>query len=135
LILTLAAAAGLIVGAFMDWVRSLTGVKLTGRAFIQTTFRQGHAFTTVGVAMIVLGLLALVGMAFRSGWLTRLAGAVGIVGFVMFAIEIYRANLNAADIQAGAWLALAGAVVALVAGFLGTRPAAVVAPAAVPPAP
>ena len=58
------------------------------------------------------------GLAARSGWLTRLAGALGIAGFVLFAIEIYRANMSASNIGAGAWVALAGSVVTLIAGFM-----------------
>ena len=58
---------------------------------------------------------------------------MGIAGFVLFMVQVYRADLTAADVQAGAWVALAGAVVALIGGFLGTRPA-VVAPAPAAPA-
>src|SRR3989442_15140249 len=133
IVLTFAGAAGLIVGAFLHWIRGISGVDLTGRAFIQTTFRDARTFVvTAGFAMIVVGLVAILGLAPRSGWLTRLAGAVGIAGFVLFMVQVYRAHLTAADVQAGAWVALAGAVVALIGGFLGTRPAEV-APA--PPAP
>ena len=134
IVLTLVGAAGLIIGAFMEWAPGTTGargskligVDLTGRALVQTTFRDSNSFvSTVGFGMIVLGLLAIVGLAFRSGWLTRLVGAVGVAGFVLFMIEVYRANLSATDVGAGAWMCLGGAVVALIAGFLGTRPAAV----------
>jgi hypothetical protein len=58
---------------------------------------------------------------------------VGIAGFVLFLVQVYRADLTAADVQAGAWVALAGALVALIGGFLGTRPA-VVTPAPAAPA-
>jgi hypothetical protein len=83
---------------------------------------------TVGFGAIVLGLLALLGLAFRSGWLTRLAGALGIVGFVLVAIELYRANGGQA-FQFGAWLALVGGIVALIGGFFGTRTVVTAAPA------
>jgi hypothetical protein len=128
-ILTLAGAAGLIIGAFMDWLRGTAGVDMDIRAFWQTTFdKQSSTFIeTVGFVMIVLGLLAIVGLAPRSGWLTRFAGALGIVGFVLFLIEVYRADLTVADVQVGAWVALAGGVVALIGGFFGTR-AAVMTP-------
>jgi hypothetical protein len=78
---------------------------------------------TVGFVSIVLGLLAIIGLAFRSGWLTRIAGALGIAAFVLFAITVSRAsNLSfPGSIGVGAWLALAGGVVALIGGFLGTR--------------
>src|SRR5262245_15880348 len=122
-VLTLAGAAGMIVGAFMDWTGGRSGVNLGIRALWTTDFTtSGDSFVaTVGFVFIVLGLLAIVGLAPTTGWLTRFAGALGIAGFVLFAIEIYRADLTASDIQVGAWVALAGSVVALVGGFLGGR--------------
>jgi hypothetical protein len=130
ILLTLVGAAGLIVGAFLDWIEGAAGVDLDIRVFWQTTFDTDTStfVETVGFVMIVLGLLAIIGMAPRSGWLTRFAGALGIAGFVLFLIEVYRADQTVADVQAGAWLALAGGVVALIGGFFGTR-AAVVTPA------
>lgn len=136
IILTLAGAAGLIIGAFLDWFQGNTGVDLDIRAFWQTTFnRQSSTFIeTVGFVMIVLGLLAIVGLAPRSGWLTRFAGALGIAGFVLFLIEVYRADQTVADVRLGAWVALAGGIVALIGGFFGTR-TVVVAPAGTTRAP
>jgi hypothetical protein len=130
ILLTLVGAAGLIIGAFLDWFQGKTGVDLDIRAFWQTTFdKQSSTFVeTVGFVMIVLGLLAIVGLAPRSGWLTRFAGALGIVGFILFLIEVYRADQTVADVKIGAWVALAGGIVALIGGFFGTR-VAVVAPA------
>jgi len=129
IILTLAGAAGLIIGAFLDWFQGNTGVDLDIRAFWQTTLdKQSSTFIeTVGFVMIVLGLLAIVGLAPRSGWLTRFAGALGVAGFVLFLIEVYRADQTVADLRVGAWVALAGGVVALIGGFFGTR--TMVAPA------
>jgi hypothetical protein len=121
--LTLIGAAGMIVGAFMDWTGQRSGVNLGIRALWTTNLDStGATFvTTVGFLLIVLGLLAIVGLAPASGWLTRLAGALGIAAFVLFAIEIYRADLAVGDIGAGAWVALAGSVVALIGGLLGGR--------------
>src|SRR6266540_1660459 len=116
IILTLAGAAGLIMGAFLDWFQGKAGVDLDIRALWQTTFdKQSSTF------------IETVGFAPRSGWLTRFAGALGIAGFVLFLIEVYRADQTVADVRVGAWVALAGAVVALIGGFFGTR--TVVAPA------
>jgi hypothetical protein len=124
-VLTVLGAAGLIVGAFLHWVTNIDGVRLDDRALYQTSFLSTSTFVrTIGFGAIVLGLLALLGMAFRSGWLTRIAGALGIVGFVVFAIQLYRAS-GGQTIQFGGWLCLAGAIVALIGGFLGTRRRAV----------
>lgn len=122
-LLTLVGAAGLIVGAFMDWIQGTTGVDLDIRSLWETGFDQESEtfLATVGFVAIVLGLLAIVGLAPRSGWLTRIAGALGIVLFVLFAIQLYRADLTVEDMDPGAWVALAGGVVALIGGFFGTR--------------
>ena len=78
--------------------------------------------------MLVLGLLAIVGLAPRTGWLTSLAGALGIAVFVMLLVQLYRApgNLTVSDLDPGAWLGLAGSVVALIGGFFGARTTTVV---------
>src|SRR5438132_968055 len=131
ILLTLAGAAGLIIGGFMNWTGGFAGTDMSGRAFYQSTFVHDETFvTTVGFVMIVLGLLAIVGLAPRSGWLTRLVGALGIAGFVLFAIQLSRAHVSMpGSIQAGAWVALAGAIVALIGGFFGTRAVVTATPA------
>jgi hypothetical protein len=61
-------------------------------------------------------VVAVVGLIDRSGWLTRLAGALAIVMFVLFAVEVYRSSQH--SLQAGAWLALAGGIVLVLGGSL-----------------
>jgi peptidoglycan/LPS O-acetylase OafA/YrhL len=70
--------------------------------------------------MILLGIVALVGLAPRSGWLTRLAGVLGIAGFVLVMVQMFRASGDQTP-GPGAWLCLAGGIAALIGGFLGTR--------------
>lgn len=129
-VLTLAGAAGLVVGGFLDWTRTVSGVNLSVRAFYQriVSTSSSNFAATVGFAMIVLGLLAIVGLAPRSGWLTRMAGALGIAGIVLFFIQLYR-GAGSHTSGPGPWLCLAGAIVALMGGFFGTRTVAA-APAA-----
>jgi hypothetical protein len=135
ILLTLAGAAGMIVSAFMNWIRNVDGVNLhveslwTPGVFGRAT--TGEFFETVGFGFIVLGIIAILGLAPRTGWFTRLAGAVGIAGFILFVVQVYRTRepFDAADLQLGAWLALAGSVVALIGGFLGTRVRYVMPPA------
>jgi hypothetical protein len=119
--LTLLGAAGLIVGAFMEWTGSIDGTELDIRALWTTNFHTTETFiATVGFAMIVVGLVAIVGLATGTGWLTRLAGAVAVIGFILFAIEVYRSSADEM-IGVGAWIALAGGLVTLIAGFFGPR--------------
>lgn len=134
MVLTAVGAAGLIIGAFLDWNRNTAGTGVSIRSLWSTRFlhRGASVLPTIGFVAIVLGLVAIVGLAPRSGLLTRLAGALGIVAFVLFLIEVYRAHLSVSDLDVGAWVMVAGAVVALVGGFFGTRSGVV---ASVPPAP
>jgi hypothetical protein len=120
LVLTLLGAAALIVGAFLNWTRSTAATNITNRALLQTDFttRSDIVKTTGGIA-ILIGILAVVGLIDRTGWLSRLAGALGIVLFILFAVEVYRATGH--TLQAGAWLALAGGVILIIGGLLTPR--------------
>jgi hypothetical protein len=141
LALTIIGAVGLIVGAFLSWLKrgsvgslgqkaketiiatGVRGTKLSGKSYFSTRIHAGQFIKSAGLPMIVLGLIAVFGLTARSGWLTRLAGALGIVAFVLFAIEVVRApQFKISNIGIGAWMCLAGAVIALIGGFFGTRP-------------
>jgi hypothetical protein len=120
IVLTLVGAGMMVFGAFMPWVRDVLGTNLSWKAFYSTDLGHAHSFVES-----VLALLGIVGLAARTGGLGRLAGALGIAGFVLFAIQVFRAsgqNIEGLDtrIEIGAWLALAGSVVVLIAGFLST---------------
>jgi hypothetical protein len=122
--LTALGAVGLIVGAFLDWLGGgpSKGIDVEVPVFWTTDIAGEAGFvTSAGFAVIILGLLALLGLAFRSGWLTRLAGALGLVAFVLFTITTYRAEGSIGDLGIGMWVILASSLLILVAGFLGTR--------------
>jgi hypothetical protein len=115
--LTLAGAALMILGSFLRWVGQLRGTDLSIHALYNEKFHHsGHFFTNVGAVMIGVALLAIIGLAFHTGWLTRVAGALGIVVFVLFAVQLYRGP-GGQSIGLGAWVALGGSILTLVAGF------------------
>lgn len=125
MILTVLGAAGMIVGAFLEWGADRIGTEVEFRAFFDTDAVGGPTVgfvTSAGFVLIVLGLLALLGLAFRTGWLTRLAGALGLVALVMLVITQYQADETLSFFQIGFWLCAAGSLVALIGGFLGSRP-------------
>jgi hypothetical protein len=123
LVLTLVGAAGMVISSFMDWAqgRAATDISVKGLWTSHFAHTGNNWLTTLSVVMVALGLIAIVGLAPRSGWLTSLAGALGVAVFVLFVVQIYRADLTVSDLDPGAWVALAGSVVALVGGFVGTR--------------
>lgn len=119
--LTLLGAAGIIVGAFLQWVGPTDGIDVPFRAYWSTNFSATSTFlTSAGFTAVIIGLAAVVGLATVSGWLIRLAGAVGLAAFVLMLISMYRSDVVTVpqDVGAGPWLLLAGALVTLVAGFV-----------------
>jgi hypothetical protein len=113
-------AAGLIAAAFLKWTRDMRGIDTSWRAVYQDTFGgASDSVHSVGAPVIALGLLALLGLAERSGWLTRLVGALGLVGTVLVVIEIERAADH--SVQWGVWSALAGSVLCIAAGLTPVR--------------
>jgi hypothetical protein len=128
LIATLFGVGALVGAAFLKWTSSVTGDKLTLRALVSTDLgTQSDFMRTVGALSILIGLVAVIGMVDRTGWLTRLAGAAALVVSVMFAIATFRANGNSLgtalhhDSHLGSGLELVGALVLLIGGFLGSR--------------
>ena len=117
-LLTVLGAAGLIVGAFLDWTRNQQGTHVSWRAVYQDTFGGTATIVqSIGGISILLGLLAVLGLADAGGWLVRLAGAVGIIGSVLFIIQVERSNDH--GLQAGLWFALAGSILCVIAGLTG----------------
>jgi len=122
-LLSLIGGGALVVGAFLDWTRGVIGTNLTNHSLYRIEFGSNSDIVqTVGGIAIVLGLLAVLGLVDRTGWLTRLAGALGVILFVLFAIEDYRSTFH--SLQTGSWVVLAGGIVLLFAGLLGPRPVA-----------
>jgi hypothetical protein len=114
-LLTLVGTAGIIVGAFMDWYRGLPGTRLNIHALYQHLFRgEPHFAVSVGFVVLLIGLVAVIGLA-TSGWLTRLAGALAIVVFILLMIQIYSPKGSSLP-GPGPWLVLAGGIVAAVGG-------------------
>jgi hypothetical protein len=124
MVLTALGAAGLIVGAFLKWTRDLEGTHVAWNAFYQDSFGPTDTLVkSVGGVSILLGLLAVLGLAERSGWLIRVAGALGIVGVVLFVIQVQSSSDH--GMQIGMWFALVGSVLCVAAG-LGTARNAVI---------
>jgi hypothetical protein len=128
LILTLLGAAGVIYGAFLDWLMEASpsrGIDADWSIFFSTSPGEAaNIWTSAGFVIIVLGVLAVVGLAFRTGWLTSLSGALAVAAMVLLAITFYRVadlDLGIQDFGLGAWLIVAGGLLALIGGFFGAR--------------
>lgn len=114
-------AAGMIVGAFLEWVNGIHGIDLSNRVFFTTHIgTTGTFLASAGAVAIAIGLVAMIGLAPIGGWLVRLAGIAGIIGFVLSVISMARVGSFSLpqDIGIGLWLVLVGSVVTLIAGFV-----------------
>jgi len=117
----------MIVSAFLRWLGPIAaseGQHISLRSLWSTHFRHTGPFTTsMGALVVLLGVVAIVGLAPRSGWLTRLAGALGVVAAVLFSVQMARVPQGSipGDLGVAVWVLLIGSIVALVGGFLGTR--------------
>lgn len=128
-ILTLLGAAGMIYGAFLDWLLESTnasrGIDANWTIFFSTNPGDApNIWSSAGFVIIVLGILAVIGLAFRTGWLTSLAGALAVAAMVLLGITFYRVtdlDLGIQDFGVGAWLIVAGGLLALIGGFFGAR--------------
>ena len=127
IVLTLVGAGMMVVGAFMDWVRNILGTNLSWKAFystdscMPTQLRRERGVRVHRPCAPRHRRTRGIGPAGSDGS----AGAFGIAGFVLFAIRVFRASgqqIEGLDtrIEIGAWLALAGSVIVLIAGFLST---------------
>ena len=126
MLFTMIGAGGLIVSAFLDWIRpdDVQGANLSYRAFFDPAFgSQAPFFRSAGFMMVILGLVAILGLVGRSGWLTRLAGAAGIIAFALFTITLHRAGANLPRaLGVGPWVLLGSGLVAMFGGFFARRP-------------
>lgn len=126
LILTLVGAAAMIIGALLTWssLVSIAGTKFPVKIFWSTDITEEASFLmSAGFVFIVLGLLVVLGAAMSTGWLSRLGAVLGIIAWVLLTISAYRAESSVGDFGIGLWVILAGAVLALVGGYVQQRPA------------
>jgi len=122
IVVTLAAAVGLVIAMFQTWIDGIDGDSLAFGAYWQM-----HPATDVNfwrsAALVPLGcaIVGVVGLMTMSGWLTRLAGAVAIVAFGLIVIELARADATLPDaIGAGLWWMLGGGLVMLIGSLFGS---------------
>jgi hypothetical protein len=136
LLLTFFGAAALIGGAFLRWTgppSSLRGVDFDYITYFKLAFgadvsRPSTALsegtmtflTSGGLLALVLGGLALLGLASRNGLLTRLGAGLAFVVLVVVAITL-AARSGAPPVAAGLLVCLAGSLAALIGGFMARR--------------
>jgi hypothetical protein len=118
-LLTVAAAVLLLVGSFLPWANGNDGSELAVQSYWMTDAGTAGFFSSAGLVTAICGAVIILGLAFRSGWLTRFAGAVALVAFTLVVIQMGREGSldTLEDVGMGLWFVLAGGVLALIGGF------------------
>src|SRR5918999_536412 len=118
-ILSVGAAVLLLVGSFLEWAQDTEGSALAVQSYWETEAGTAGFFSSAGLVTAICGAVIILGLAFRGGWLTRFAGAVGLVAFTLVVIQLGRAGSldSIENVGIGLWLVLAGGVLALIGGF------------------
>jgi hypothetical protein len=116
-------AAGLLVGAFLEWVNGIDGIDLSNRVFVRADITTTTRFVeSSGFVALAIALVAVLGLALVSGWIIRLAGIAGIIAFILSLISMARVQEPSLPqgIGVGLWMLLAGSIVIVLAGFVPT---------------
>lgn len=119
ILLSALGAAALIAAAFQSWTRNLQGTDVSWRSDYRAAIESTDDIVqSIGGAMILLGVIAVMGFADDSGWLVRVVGAVGLVGTLVFVVQVFRSSDH--GLQPGVWFALAGSPLCVIAGLYGS---------------
>jgi hypothetical protein len=114
----------MILGSFSDWLGGVDGADLTYELYVEAVFENdvpsppdglGDTLVSLGLVTIVLGVLALLGLATRTGRLTRVAAGIGLVLMVVYLVTVADSGFERGS---GPVIVLVGAIFALIGGIL-----------------
>ena len=123
--LTLLGALLMVIGANGAWLNGVKGVDLTYENYVQTVFdtdvpsppeRLDPIFAPLGLVVIVLAVFALLGLAGRTGLLTRLAAGLALLLLLGYVLTVAPSS---ASLGSGTYVAIFGAILALGGGVVG----------------
>ena len=123
--LTLLGALLMVIGANRAWLNGVKGVDLTYENYAQTVFdtdvpsppeRLDPIFASLGLVVIVLAVFALLGLAGRTGLLTRLAAGLALLLLLGYVLTVASSS---ASLGSGTYVAIFGAILALGGGVVG----------------
>jgi hypothetical protein len=118
----LVGAAGMLVGPFLPWIDGERGTTVEIRAFFSTEAGSDAGFVaSAGFVLLVLGAVALLGLLFRSGWLTSLAAGLGLAATILVGVSELRGGEGLGGLGLGWWIAAIGSLLALIASMFATR--------------
>jgi hypothetical protein len=126
-LVTLLGAGLMVVGAFLTWTGGLRGTEFIIPAFLHIALSQTgeppsiegamQFFTSCGLGIVVLAVVAALGILTARARLTKLGAGLGLVLLIGFIVVMAS---KGAGVDLGVFVSLFGCLVALAAGFMGT---------------
>ena len=123
ILLTVLGALMMVLGSFGEWLPGTNGTDLTYENYVEAVFRTetppppegvDSIFVSVGLVPIVLAVFVLLGLASRTGLLTRLTAGFALLLVAAFTFTVANAGLS---VGSGLVVVLVGTVVALIGGI------------------
>jgi hypothetical protein len=124
LILSLLGVVALAVSAFSTWIADRDAVELPVQDLFGITGDTASFAVSIGGVLLVVAAVGLVATLAVSRVLQALAGVAGLVVAGDWIFQAILDDVAVGDIGFGAWLALGGSVLLLLASWLGRRPRA-----------
>lgn len=124
-LLTLLGALLMFVGANGGWYAGVDGTDLTYEGYVESVFETetppppdsvDSVFVSVGLVPIVFAVFAVLGLASRTGLLTRLAAGFALLVMIVFVFTVANAGLS---LESGVFVVILGTILALVGGICG----------------
>ena len=123
ILLTILGALLMVLGSFGEWLPGANGTDLTYENYVESVFRTetppppeavDSLFVSVGLVPIVLAAFVLLGLASRTGLLTRLAAGFALLVVGVFTFTVANAGMS---VGSGLVVVLVGTVLALIGGI------------------
>lgn len=108
----------MIASSLLNWAGPVRGTHTHIRSLWNPEFTTSGLFRSVGLAMILLGAMAIVGLLADTKWLSVTAGIIGVAVPILFLVEVQRGSGGLGQVSAGVWLSLAGAAGVIVGSLL-----------------
>ena len=125
--LALLGAVGVTASAYLNWFDDRTPETVPIDRLFQSgvTEEASSYWTSVALPLAIVTLLAVIGLVLRSRLILVVGWLIGVATLVLFVVQQANddADFSVGDLQAGAWVALAGLIVMLLGlASMGGRP-------------
>jgi hypothetical protein len=122
LVLSLLGVAALAVSAFSNWIADRSATEIPLADLFGFTDDAASFGVSIGLVLLIVAAVGLVATLAVSRVLQAIAGVVGLVVAGDWIFQVLVDGVPVGDIRLGAWLALGGSVLLVLASWLGRRP-------------